>query len=171
MCGHRRTHTRNNEPDPQNSWLYCLYRISSVAQSCLTLCDPMNCSTPGLPVHHQLPESTQTHVHWVSDAIQSSHPLSSPSLPALNLSHHQGLFIKAQYILTGAQIELVVKEKENGLFFTIGFYLSWEVFHHYWEVKDEISHFEGRIYTVSAIPLNTLAPPNLWLELPWWLRW
>ena len=52
----------------------------------------MNCSTPGLPVHHQLPESTQTHVHWVGDAIQPSHPLSSPSPPALNLSQHQSLF-------------------------------------------------------------------------------
>ena len=67
-------------------------QFSSVAQLCLTLCDPMNCSTPGLPVHHQLPESTQTHVHWVGDAIQSSHPLSSPSPPAPNLSHHQGPF-------------------------------------------------------------------------------
>ena len=66
-------------------------QFSSVAQSCLTLCDPMNCSMPGLPVHHQLPEFTQSHVHWVSDAIQPSHPLSSPSLPALNLSQHQGL--------------------------------------------------------------------------------
>ena len=63
---------------------------SSVAQSCLTLCDPMNHSTPGLPVHHQLPEFTQTHAHRVGDAIQPSHPLSSPS-SALNLSHHQGL--------------------------------------------------------------------------------
>ena len=60
-------------------------------QLCLTLCDPMDCSTPGLPVHHQLLEFTQTHVHRVSDAIQPSHPLSSPS-PALNLSQHQGLF-------------------------------------------------------------------------------
>ena len=68
------------------------YQFSSVDQSCPTICDPMNCSTPGLTVHHQLPESTQTHVHWVSDAIQPSHPLSSPSPPALNLSHHQGLF-------------------------------------------------------------------------------
>ena len=66
--------------------------VSSVTQSCLTLCDPMDCSTPGLPVHHQLPESTQTHVHWVGDAIQPTHPLSSPSPPALNLSQHQGLF-------------------------------------------------------------------------------
>ena len=66
--------------------------FSSVAQSCLTLCDPMNCSTSGLPVHHQLPESTQTHVQWVNDAIQPSHPLSSPSPPAFNLSQHQEFF-------------------------------------------------------------------------------
>ena len=66
-------------------------RISSVTQSCPTLCEPMNHSTPGLPVHHQLPEFTQTHVHRVSNAIQPSHPLSSPSPPALNLSQHQGL--------------------------------------------------------------------------------
>ena len=66
--------------------------VSSVAQSCLTLCDPMNCSTPGLPVHHQLPESTQTHVHWVGDAIQPSHRLSSPCPPAFNISQHRGLF-------------------------------------------------------------------------------
>ena len=68
-----------------------MVRFSSVAQSCPTLCDPMNRSTSGLPVHHQLPESTQTHVHWVGDAIQPSHPLSSPSPPAFNLSKHQGL--------------------------------------------------------------------------------
>ena len=67
-------------------------QFSSVAQSCPTLCDPMNCSTPGLPVHHQLPDFTQTHVHRVSDAIQPSHPLSSPSPPALNPSQHQSLF-------------------------------------------------------------------------------
>ena len=86
-------------------WLFNIYLIliqyphwfgsvqfSSVAQSCPTLCDPMNRSTPGLPVHHQLLESTQTHVHRVDDAIQQSHPLSSPSLPALNLSQHQVLF-------------------------------------------------------------------------------
>ena len=66
--------------------------FSSVAQSFETLCDPMNRSTPGLPVHHKLPEFTQTHVHWVGDAIQPSHPLSSPSPPAPNLSQHQGLF-------------------------------------------------------------------------------
>ena len=70
----------------------CSVQFSSVAQSCLTLCDPMNHITPDLPVHHQLPEFTQTHVHWVSDAIQPSHPLSSPSPPAPNPSQHQNLF-------------------------------------------------------------------------------
>ena len=74
-------------------WVIVSVQFSSVAQSCLTLCDPMNPSTPGLPVHHQPPESTQTHVHYsMDDAIQPSHPLSSPSPPALNLSQHQGLF-------------------------------------------------------------------------------
>ena len=70
---------------------YTSVQFSSVAQSCLTLCDPMNCSTPCLPVHHQLLEFTQTQVHWVSDAIQPSHPLSSPSPPAPNASQHQTL--------------------------------------------------------------------------------
>ena len=65
-------------------------QFRSVTQLCPTLCNSMDCSTPGLPVHHQLPESTQTNVHWVGDAIQPSHPLLSPS-PALNLSQHQGL--------------------------------------------------------------------------------
>ena len=85
---------------PCKSFAICLWPlylkvsslVSSVAQSCTTLYNPMNCSTPGLPVHHQLPEFTQTHVHWVSDAIQPSHPLLSPSPPAFNLSQHQGLF-------------------------------------------------------------------------------
>ena len=69
-----------------------LLLFSSIAQSCPTLCDPINRSTPGFPVHHQLPELTQTHVHQVGDAIQLSHPLSSPSPPALNLAQRQGLF-------------------------------------------------------------------------------
>ena len=80
-------------------WLMVLQTVeiaktgfSSVTQSCLTLCDPMNRSMPVLPVRHQLPEFTQTHIHWVGDAIQPSHPLSSPSPPAFNLSQHQGLF-------------------------------------------------------------------------------
>ena len=67
-------------------------KFSSVAQSCSTLCDPMDCSMPGLPVHHQLPEFTQTHVHWADDVIQPPHPLSSPSPLAFNLFQQQGLF-------------------------------------------------------------------------------
>ena len=68
------------------------FQFSSVAQSCPTLCDPTDWSTPGLPVHHQLLEFTQTHVHWVDGAIQLCHPLSSPSPPTFNLPQHQGLF-------------------------------------------------------------------------------
>ena len=86
-----------------NSFLY--FQFSSVAQSCPTLCDPMNRSTPGLPGHHQPPVSTQTHVHRVGDAIQFSHPLSSPSSPAPNPSQDQGLlfiylFFYLQWILS-----------------------------------------------------------------------
>ena len=80
-------------PQPSSQTLQILtFQLSSVTQSCPTLCDPMNCSMPGLAVHHQLPELTQTHVHRVSDAIQPSHPLLSPSPPAPNPSQHQSLF-------------------------------------------------------------------------------
>ena len=87
-----------------SSWEKCVFellcsflkwvQLSSVAHkgSYLTVLDPMDCSTPGLPVYHQLPEFTQTHLHRVSDDIQPLHPLSSPSLPAFNLSQHQGLY-------------------------------------------------------------------------------
>ena len=81
-------------------------QFSSVVQLCPTLCDPMNCSMPGLPVHHQLPEFTQTHVHWVSDAIQLSHPLLSPSPPALNLSEHQG---PVQWVSSSIQVAKVME--------------------------------------------------------------
>ena len=81
-------------------------QFSSLTQSCLTHCDPMNRSTPGLPVHHKLPKFTQTHVHQVGDAIQLSHPLSSPSLPALNPPQHQGLF---QYVNSSHYIAKVLK--------------------------------------------------------------
>ena len=86
------------------SWIFS--QFSSVAQSCPTLCDPMNCSTPGLPVHHQLLEFTQTHAHRVGDAIQPSHPLSSPSPPAPNPSQHQGLF---QWVNSSHQVAKVLE--------------------------------------------------------------
>ena len=81
---------RSSPALPFTGWVN-LVQFSSVSQFCLTLCDPMDYSTPGFPVHHQLPELAQTHVHWVSDAIQPSCPQLSPSASALNLSHHQGL--------------------------------------------------------------------------------
>ena len=96
----------------------CPVQFISVSQSHPTFCDSINCSTPGLPVHHQLPEFTQTHVHWVSDAIQPSHPLSSPSLPALNLSQHQGLFkwVSSLYQVAKVlefQLHILVKNSQN----------------------------------------------------------
>ena len=82
------------------------WTVSSVTQSCPTLCDPMDFSTPGFPVHHQIPELTQTHVHRVSDAIQPSHPLSSPSLPIFSLAQHQGLF---QWVSSSHQVAKVLE--------------------------------------------------------------
>ena len=80
------------------------FQFSSVAQSCPTLWDLKDCNMPGLPVHHQLTESTQIHVHWVSDAIQPSHPLLSPSPPAFNLFQHQGLFQWVSTLHQGAKV-------------------------------------------------------------------
>ena len=82
------------------------YQFTSVAQSCLTLCDLMDCRMPGLLVHRQLPEFTQTRVHWVGDGIQPSHPLSSPSPPAFNLSQHQGL---SQWVSSSHQVAKVLE--------------------------------------------------------------
>ena len=83
-----------------------LVQFSSVAQSCLTFCDPMDCSMPGFPVHHQLLKLAQTHAHRVGDAIQPSHPLSSPSPPAPNPSQHQGLF---QWVSSSHQVAKVLE--------------------------------------------------------------
>ena len=84
------------------SWNKLNSSVNSVVQSCLTLCDPMDCSTPGLPVHHHLLELAQTHVHSVGDASQPSHPLSSPSSPAFNLAQHQSLQM-SQFFTSGGQ--------------------------------------------------------------------
>ena len=102
-------------------------QFSSVTQSCLTLCDPMDCRTPGLLVHHQLSELIQTHVHWVGDIIQPSHPLLSPSPPAFNISQHQGLF---QWVNSSHQVakewsfsfSISPSNKHSGL---ISFRMDW----------------------------------------------
>ena len=99
----------------------------SVAQSCPTLCNPMDCSTPGFPVLHHLPELAKTHVHWVCDAIQPSHPLSSPSPPTFNLSQHQGLF---QWVSSSHQVAKVLELQLQDQFFqwifmTDSFRIDW----------------------------------------------
>ena len=90
----------------RNLWHSTLLQFSSVTHSCPGLCDPMDCSTPGFPVHHQFPALAQTHVHWVSDAIQPSHHLPSPSPPAFYLSQHQGLF---QWVSSSHQVAKVLE--------------------------------------------------------------
>ena len=90
----------------EHQFLKCLISVQLDTQSCPTLCDPMDCSTPGFPVHHQLPKPTQIHVHRIGDAIQPSHPLSTPSPPAFNLSQHQGLF---QWVGSSHQVAEVLE--------------------------------------------------------------
>ena len=92
-----------NEKMQINLWAQYL---ASATQSCLTLCDPMDCSTPGFPILYYLPEFAQTHVHWVGADIQPSHPLLSPSPPALSLSQHQGLF---QFVSSSHQVTKVLE--------------------------------------------------------------
>ena len=94
----------NRTETPRWEKVLLRYQFSSVAQSCPILCHPMDCSMPGFPVHYQLPELTQTHVHWLGDAIQPSHPLSSPSPPAFNISQHQGIF---QWVSSSHQVAKV----------------------------------------------------------------
>ena len=93
---------REKKTETETEWKKRYIQISSVTQSCLTLCDPMDCSMPGFPIHHQFREFTQTHVHSFGVAILPSHPLSTPSPPTFNLSQHQGLF-KCQFFVSGAQ--------------------------------------------------------------------
>ena len=108
----------------ENPWIS---QLSSVAQSCPTLCDPMDCSTPGLPVHHQLPKFTQTHICWVGDAIQPSHPLSSPSPPTFSLSQHQGL---SQWVSSLHQVPKLLEfqlqhQSFQWVFRLISFRMNW----------------------------------------------
>ena len=108
--------------------LFHSVQFSSVAQLCLTPCNPMDCSMPGFPVHHQLPKFAQTHVHRVSDAIQPCHPLSSPSPPAFNLSQHQGLF---QWVSSSHQVakvlELQLQHQSFQRIFGTDFLYDWRV--------------------------------------------
>ena len=122
-------------------------QFSSVTHSCLTLCDPMDYSMPGLPVHDQTPELTQTHVHRVDDAIQPSHPLSSASPPAFNLSQHQGLF---QWVSSSHQVakvlEFQLQHQSFQWIFRIDFLKDWLVCSHSYIWKNAIRTFSNIIY-------------------------
>ena len=131
--------------------LYC-----SVTQSCLTLCDPMNCNTPGFPVHHQLPEPTQTHVHRVNDAIQLSHPLLSPSPPALNLSQYQGLF---KWVSSSHQVAKVLEFQLKHQFFQWIFRTD---FLYDWLVGSPCSPRDSQEFKhISSSVLSQLSHPDM----------
>ena len=142
-------------------------RVSSVTRSCPTLWDPMNRSTPGLPVHHQLPEFNQTHVHRVGDAIQPSHPLSSPSPPAPNPSQHQGLFQWVSSLHEVAKYSHIERCEDcisqPPLQFSWGHMTNWA--NEMWTVNN------GWILLLGLVPKSSvvLSPPLSSFQSPaWW---
>ena len=134
--------------------------FSSVAQSCPNLCDPMDCSTLGLPVHHQLPEFPQTHVHRVSDAIQPSHPLSSPSPPTFNLSSMR-VFSNVSVLRIrwpkcwSFSFSISSSNKNSGL---ISFRIDWF----------DLLAVQGTLKSLIQLFCMNLACPAFF---PWWLKW
>ena len=142
--------------------VYLLVQFSSVTQSCPTLCDPMDCSMPGFPVHHQLPELAQTHVYWVGEAIQSSHPLSSPSPPAFSLSQHQGLF---QWISSLNQVdkvlELQLHHQSFQRIFRTDFLQDWVVWSPCSPRDSQESSTTPQFKSISSSVLSFLYSPTL----------
>ena len=144
-------------------------RISSVAQSCPTLCNPMECSMPGLPVHHQFPEFTQTHVHWVGDDIQPPHPLPSPSPPVFNLSQHQGLF---QWVSSLHQVAKLLEfqlkhQSSNEYSELISFRMNWlDLLEVQGTLKSLLQHHSSKasILQCSALFLVQLSHPHMTTE-------
>ena len=159
------------------SYLSHSVQFSSVAQSCPTLCDPMDCSTPGLPVHHQLLEFAQTQVHWVGDTIQPSHPLSAPSLPAFNPSQHQGLF---EWVSSSHQVAKVLEfqlqhQSSNEYSGLIWFRMDWlDLLAVQGTLKSLLQHHSSKasilrrsgFFIVSHIHTWLLEKPQLWLDGP-----
>ena len=130
-------------------------QFSSVTHSCLTLCDPMDCSTLGLPVHHQLPELAQTHVHRVGDAIQPSHPLSSLSLPTINLSQHQGLFQGVSSLHQVAKVlEFQLQHQSFQWIFRTDFFLDWLV-------ESSCSPRDSRVFSNTTVQKHQLLGTQL----------
>ena len=139
----------------------CIYQFSSVPQSCPTLCNPMDCSTQGFPVHHQLLELAQTHVHWVGYAIQPSHPLSSPS-PVFSLSQHQGLF---QWVSSSHQLAKVLKfQLQHQSFqwvFRTDFLYDWLVWSLCSPRDSQESSPVPQLKSINSLALNFLFGPTL----------
>ena len=142
-----------------------MFQFSSVAQSCLTLCNPMDCSTPGFPVHHRLPELAQTHVHWDGDVIQPSHLLPSPSLPAFNLSQHQGLF---QWIISLHQVAQCIGVSASASvlsmniqdWFPLGL-TGFDLLAVQGSLKSLLQHLKGRGYRVHIPYITQYTQPGL----------
>ena len=137
-------------------------QLSSVAQLCLTLCYPMDCSTPGFLVHHQLLELTQTHVHGGGDAIQPPHPLSSPSPPAFNLSQHQGLF---QWVSSSNQVakilELQLQHQSFQWIFRTDFLWDWLVWSPCSPRDSQESSPTPQFKSINSSALSFLYSPTL----------
>ena len=134
----------------------------SVAQLCLTLCNPMDCSTPGFPVHQQLPEFPQSHVHQVSDAIQPSHPLLSPSPPAFNLSQHQSLFKWISSLHQVAKVlEFQLQHQSFQWIFRIDFLLDGLVGSPYSPRDSQESSPTPQFKGINSLALNFLFGPIL----------
>ena len=163
----------------KNLYSYCcLVTISSVTQSCLTLCDLMDCSRPGFPVHPQILELAQTHVHRAGDAIQPSHPLSSPS-PAFNLSQHQGLFpwVSSSHPWPkywSFSFSISSSNEYSGL---ISFRIDWlDLLAVQGTLKSLLQHHSSKnqffgaqilLWSNSHIHTSPLEKPWLWLDLSW----
>ena len=133
-------------------------QFSSVTQSCPPLCNLMDCSTPGLPVHHQLLEFTQTLVHWVSNAIQSSHPLSSPSPLTFNLSQHQGLF---KTVSSSYQVARVLEQGKELIHLLPSGIRSWSshlflFFKFYWDINFHTALYKLKMYNIMTLNKYTL---------------
>ena len=143
-----------------------IYQIRSVAQSCPTLCDPMNRSMPGLPVHHQLPEFMQIHVHRIGDAIQPFHPLSSPSPPAFNHSQNQGLSQKVSSLYQVAKVSVLQLQHQysNEYSGLISFSIDWFDFHAVQgTLKSLLQHYSSKasILRCSAFFIVQLSHPYM----------
>ena len=145
--------------------------FSSVAQLCQTLCDPMDCSTPGFPVRHPLPGLTQTHVYWVSDAIQPFHPLSSPSPPAFNLSQHQGLFqwvSSLHQVVKVLELQLQLQHQSFQWIFRTDFLQDWLVWSPCSPRDSQESSPTPQFKSISSLALSFLYGPTLKSIYDYW---